>query len=391
MNEYKLKDLIDIKNGTKYSHLNEGNIPVYGSGGIMCFVDDFLFDGEAVLLPRKGTLNNIMFTSGKIWTVDTMYYALVNEKANPYYLYSYLQLLDLSHLDSGSALPSMTKSAYNELPIRLPEIGVQNKIAKVLSDLDAKIELNNKINAEIEAMAKLIYDYWFVQFDFPDENGKPYKSSGGLMVYNEELKREIPEGWEVGGFADIGTIIGGTTPSKSDSSNFTEYGDGTPWITPKDLSNNTGKKYVTRGEMDVTEKGIKSGSLKVMPAGTILLTSRAPIGYIAIARIGTTTNQGFKSIVPNSVFSSEYLYYTVQLYVDAMKQYASGSTFQEISGSVLKTIRIPIPPNSLVKLFTLKIESIFKEQDNREIQNEKLAELRDWLLPMLMNGQVKVN
>ena len=143
--------------------------------------------------------------------------------------------------------------------------------------------------------------------------------------------------------------------------------------------------------MDVTEKGIKSGSLKVMPAGTILLTSRAPIGYMAIARIGTTTNQGFKSIVPNSDFSSEYLYYTVQLYVDAMKQYASGSTFQEISGSVLKTIRIPIPPNSLVKLFTQKIESIFKEQDKREIQNEKLAELRDWLLPMLMNGQVTVN
>jgi type I restriction enzyme S subunit len=159
MNNYKLGDLIKIHNGTKYSHLEIGNIPLYGSGGIMSYVNDFLYDGEAILLPRKGTLTNIMYTNGKIWTVDTMYYATTNEKVNPYYLYCYLSILDLEHLDSGSALPSMTKSVYEDLEIKLPALPTQKAIAKVLSDLDAKIELNNRINRELEAMAKTLYDY----------------------------------------------------------------------------------------------------------------------------------------------------------------------------------------------------------------------------------------
>jgi len=108
-----------------------------------------------------------------------------------------LSLLDLAHLDSGSTLPSMTKASYNEIEIKLPKLNVQSSVAKFISTIDKKIELNNKINTDLEAMAKLIYDYWFVQFDFPDANGKPYKSSGGKMVYNEVLKCEIPDGWEV--------------------------------------------------------------------------------------------------------------------------------------------------------------------------------------------------
>lgn len=130
MEEYKLQDLISIKNGKKYDHLNKGNIPVYGSGGIMTYVDDYLYDGEAVLLPRKGTLNNIMYSKGKLWTVDTMYYALVNEKADPYYLYAYLSQLNLSALDSGSTLPSMTSTAYYSIPVKLPNKKTNKKSPK---------------------------------------------------------------------------------------------------------------------------------------------------------------------------------------------------------------------------------------------------------------------
>ena len=226
MIEYKLGDLIKIFNGKNYVHLKKGTVPVYGTGGIMCYVSDSLYDGKAVLLPRKGSLSNIMYTENKIWTVDTMYYATVNENiANPYYLYRYLTLLDLSCLDSGSTLPSMTKSAYNNLIINLPDIFIQNKIANVLSSLDKKIELNNKINKELEAMAKTLYDYWFVQFDFPDENGKPYKSSGGKMVYNEELKREIPAGWDINvkSIADlIKTNKGGDWGKANIEGNYTQ-------------------------------------------------------------------------------------------------------------------------------------------------------------------------
>jgi type I restriction enzyme S subunit len=389
MNRFKLKDLIKIHNGTKYSHLNDGTIPLYGSGGIMSYVDDFLYDGEAVLLPRKGTLSNIMYTNGKIWTVDTMYYATTNEKVDPYYLYSYLSILDLKHLDSGSALPSMTKSAYDSLEINIPDILIQKEVSKLLSDLDAKIELNNKINQKLEAMAKTLYDYWFVQFDFPNENGKPYKTSGGKMVYNEVLKREIPDGWKNGTLDDIGHIIGGSTPSKADSNNFC-CGTGTPWITPKDLSLNKGNKFITRGEFDVTAQGIKNASLKLMPKGTVLLSSRAPIGYLAISRSLVTTNQGFKSFIPDKGYTNLFVYYTVKTSIPTIINNAVGSTFKEVSGTTLKTIKISLPDKSILDLYNENVKSIFERQDLLELENQKLTKLRDWLLPMLMNGQVTI-
>ena len=145
------------------------------------------------------------------------------------------------------------------------------------------------------------------------------------MVYNAELKREIPEGWEAGNLDDIGTIIGGSTPSKANSEFFSEGGF-TAWITPKDLSLNKENKFITRGEFDVTEDGIKNASLKVMPKGTVLLSSRAPIGYLAISRESVTTNQGFKSFVPNKGFSTFFIYYTIQKMNPTIINNAVGST-----------------------------------------------------------------
>ena len=391
MTEFKLKDLLEIKNGRDYKHLSEGEIPVYGSGGLMRYVDESLYQGESILLPRKGTLSNIQYVNESFWTVDTIYYSIIDKsKAEPYYLYRYLTLLDLNHLNSGTGVPSMTFGAYYDIPIKLPNLSTQKQIAKVLSDLDAKIEVNNNINQELEAMAKTLYDYWFVQFDFPDANGKPYKSSGGTMVFNEELKREIPEGWEDGVFEDVANIIGGSTPSKADSANFTTE-DGTPWITPKDLSNNKGKKYITRGEYDVTEQGIKKGSLKLMPSGTVLLSSRAPIGYLAIAREAVTTNQGFKSFVPKAYFTSEFLYYQIKNKIPLIEARSGGSTFKEVSASTLKTIKIITPPEEVIKMYQTNAKPVFNKQNLLEKENQKLSELRDWLLPMLMNGQVTVS
>lgn len=390
MQKYKLRDLINIHNGSDYKHLMHGNIPLYGSGGLMGYVNDFLYDGEAILLPRKGTLDNILYVNGKFWTVDTMYYSTVHNEVDAYYLYCYLSLLDLSHLDSGSALPSMTKSAYYDVEVKLPDYSIQKQISSILSSLDKKIELNNKINQKLEAMAKMIYEYWFVQFDFPDANGKPYKSSGGKMIYNEELKREIPEGWGVKKFEDLADIIGGSTPSKAEPNNFSS--SAIPWLTPKDLSLNTMNKFISRGAIDVTDAGVRSASLRMLPKGTILLTTRAPVGYMAIARNPVTTNQGFKSFVPKSNlgYTSEYLYYLIKVNMDLIKKNASGSTFKEISGSVIKSLKTVSAPKQIIDEYTKIIKPIFDKQNLLEQENHKLTWLRDWLLPMLMNGQVKV-
>ena len=290
--------------------------------------------------------------------------------------------------------------SLNNYPINLPSTENQRKIAKVLSILDDKIELNDKINAGLEAMAKTLYDYWFVQFDFPISTGqaialgnpklegKPYKTSGGKMVWNEVLKREIPEGWEDEKIDDLGSIIGGSTPSKAIQENFTD--SGIAWITPKDLSLNIGNKFISKGELDVSERGLKEASLNILPKGSVLMSSRAPIGYLAINQNDCTTNQGFKSIVCNKAYSAEYVYYVLKQYMSTIEANSTGSTFKEISASVFKSISIAKPQLSTVKDFVKQINAVFEKQNNLENQNKQLASLRDWLLPMLMNGQVTV-
>jgi type I restriction enzyme S subunit len=289
----------------------------------------------------------------------------------------------------GSAQPNLLLRDLRAFQVSIhKERNQQESIAGFLSVLDKKIQLNNQVNIELEGMAKLIYDYWFVQFDFPDVNGNPYKSSGGKMVYNEELKCEIPDGWSNGSLNDLGDIAGGSTPSTKDTSNFAV--NGTPWITPKDLSKNIGNKYITRGEQGVSEQGIKSASLKVYPKDTVLMSSRAPIGYMAIAREGVTTNQGFKSFIPNKGYSSKFIYYTVKNAMKAIVQYSSDSTFKEVSGTTLKTVKVCLPKIEVSDTYSNKVGSIFERQNLLELENQRLVELSDWLLPMLMNGQVTV-
>lgn len=289
---------------------------------------------------------------------------------------------------SGSKVKHTSPERIYEVKVPLPTVSEQQKIVDLLDAIEAKIEVNNRINAELETMAKTLYDYWFVQFDFPDANGKPYKTSGGKVVYNPTLKREIPEGWCDGTLEDIGQIVGGSTPSTQNPENF--ISNGTPWITPYDLSHNQGNKFISRGAQDVSAEGIRDASLRKYPEGTVLLSSRAPIGYMAIARNEVTTNQGFKSFIPNQGYSAEFVYYTVNGSLKAITQYASGSTFKEISGATLKTVKVVLPKVKISEAFTNRVEPIFYRQDLIEKENEQLTQLRDWLLPMLMNGQVTV-
>lgn len=289
---------------------------------------------------------------------------------------------------AASIMPSLNEGMLLRLPLRFPKLEDQQNIAGVLSALDAKIDLNQRINAELEALAKTIYDYWFVQFDFPDAHGRPYQSSGGAMVWNDSLKREIPAGWGAGSLDDLGQIVGGSTPSTANSDHFGT--DMIPWITPKDLSNNKGNKFIARGETDVSAAGMRSASLTLYPAGTVLMSSRAPVGYLAIALNPVTTNQGFKSFVPSKGYGTSFVYYAVERSLPTIIQYASGSTFVEISAGVLKSVRAVLPSKSMTDAFCNLVESIVKRQQQAELENTELTRLRDWLLPLLMNGQVRV-
>lgn len=295
---------------------------------------------------------------------------------------------------------SLNEEIFSYLSVLLPSLDQQIKIGDFLYQLYEKIELNQRMNEELEGMAKLLYDYWFVQYDFPMSaacaaalgkphlTGHPYRASGGPMIYDETLKREIPEGWEVGSLNCLGEIMGGSTPSTKEEENFTTQG--TPWITPKDMSRNTGNKFISRGETDVSDEGIKNASLTLLPAGTVLMSSRAPIGYTAIARNPVTTNQGFKSFVPSKGYSTEFIYYTLNHQMKVIEQNASGSTFKEVSATTLKGIQTILPEASVRAEFAKVLKPILAQQDTLEQQNQELTTLRDWLLPMLMNGQVTV-
>lgn len=385
--EFKLRELLKIYNGTKYDHLNKGDIPLYGSGGLMSHVNEALYSGEAILLPRKGTLSNIMYVNESFWTVDTMYYAVVNDKlADAFYLYSYLSQLDLSNLDSGSTLPSMTKSAYESIVVKLPDLKIQKAVATILFNIRKKLETNNKINQELEAMAKTLYDYWFVQFDFPDQYGKPYKSSGGKMVYHPELKREIPEGWGVAKVEDIAQTGSGGTPK---STNVSYYSNGEiPWINSGELE----QTVITSTSNFITEEGLNNSSAKLFPSGTILVAMYgATAGKVSFLTFEASTNQAICAIMLTDIRMRYYLKNVIEDLYQYLVKLSTGSARDNLSQDMIKNIKVVIPSNDILDRFYDFSNNIIKEITKKQQENEQLTQLRDWLLPMLMNGQVKVD
>ena len=269
----------------------------------------------------------------------------------------------------------------------VPELQEQERIGALLTAIDSKIELNCSINRNLEALAKQLYDYWFVQFDFPDENGWPYKSSGGKMVWNEKLKREIPVGWEVKTIYDVAEVYNGATPSTTDEQN---YGGDVVWITPKDLSNQQ-QKFVYQGERNISKDGYDSCSTHLLPPNTILMSSRAPIGLLAIAKAELCTNQGFKNFVPKNANVSTYLYYYIQTHIKQIEQLGTGTTFKEVSRDDILKFLILKPSDEILNLWEAMIIAVNEKQLEIQKENENLTMQRDELLPLLMNGQITVN
>lgn len=275
-----------------------------------------------------------------------------------------------------------------ECTVWIPSLDVQKRIGRILTDIDNKIAINRQINDNLEAMAKQLYDYWFVQFDFPNEDGKPYKSSGGAMTYNERLKREIPIGWEVENLIDFAEIKNGATPSTAVEAN---YGGDIVWITPKDLSDQQ-SKFVYQGERNITKQGFDSCSTSILPTNSVLMSSRAPIGLVSIAKHEVCTNQGFKSFIPKSISDSIYLYYYINHHIKQIEQLGTGTTFKEVSRDDL--CKFPILTIGAKNIYVQWIELQNGIADKQLALTKEIAALtkqRDELLPLLMNGQATVN
>ena len=288
----------------------------------------------------------------------------------------------------GSKMPRGDKDQIMryELPTFTPV--EEENIGNMVVDIMSKININRQINDNLEAMAKQLYDYWFVQFDFPNEDGKPYKSSGGAMTYNERLKREIPIGWEVENLIDFAEIKNGATPSTAVEAN---YGGDIVWITPKDLSDQQ-SKFVYQGERNITKQGFDSCSTSILPTNSVLMSSRAPIGLVSIAKHEICTNQGFKSFIPKSISDSIYLYYYINHHIKQIEQLGTGTTFKEVSRDDL--CKFPILTIGAKNIYVQWIELQNGIADKQLALTKEIAALtkqRDELFPLLMNGQATVN
>lgn len=311
--------------------------------------------------------------------LEYFYYCLTNQP--------FLDILQRRAENRIGSFPQITFDLLSEYAFPIPPISEQKRISSVISTLDKKIALNRQINQNLEAMAKQLYDYWFVQFDFPNEDGKPYKSSGGAMVWNEKLKRDIPASWKTKAIEDIADVYNGATPSTINEQN---YGGDIVWITPKDLSDQK-QKFVYQGERNISQAGYNSCSTHLLPPNTILMSSRAPIGLLSIAKTELCTNQGFKSFVPKAENISTYLYYYLNIHIKQIEQLGTGTTFKEVSREDVLKFPILKPSDAILDLWEKQVSALNNKQFVIQKENEFLTKQRDELLPLLMNGQVSVN
>ena len=262
----------------------------------------------------------------------------------------------------GSSQPKLP--IYNIERFQIPDISIdiQMKIVEIIEGIDKKIKTNEEINKNLEQQAETLFH--------------------SLFVENVNLT------WKDGVLSDLGTVVAGGTPSKTKPEYYSEQG--IAWITPKDLSLNK-SKFISHGEIDISELGFSKSSATKMPTGTVLFSSRAPIGYIAIAVNEVTTNQGFKSVVPNENIGTAFMYYLLKFLLPTIEGMASGSTFKEISGAGMKSVPVVIPDNETIEKFNTFCTPIFQQQEVLETENSRLTDIRDALLPKLMSGELDVS
>ena len=357
--------------------------------------DNLLRNGKLqrddIVLTTRGTVGNVALYSqevpfSNIRINSGMVIIRVNKNFwHPYFVYlffqSHLFKKQISRLISGSAQPQLPISILETVSIPQLTLDEQKEIIFNIKSIDQKIQINNQINQELETMAKTLYDYWFVQFDFPDQNGKPYKSSGGKMVYNPELKREIPEGWGVDSLWNIANFYNGLAMQKYRPD--TNEDDYLPVIKIREMMNGF-TKDTEKARLDIPTEA-------VVESGDILFSWSATLEVIIWGKEKGALNQHiFK--VTSDTYPKSFIYFELKSYLKVFKSIAElrKTTMGHITQDHLKQAKIVVPPIEIISKLDAKLQPIMLKQQILENQNQELIQLRDWLLPMLMNGQVKV-
>ena len=400
-----LGELLEFQRGYDLpkSHFMKGSIPVISSNGILGFHNEARVKAPGITIGRSGTVGLPHFIEQDFFPHNTSLFVKDFKGNDPKYLFYLLKNLKLNERKSGSGVPTMNRNHLHPLLIKAYKDSTdQKKIAKVLSILDKKIELNNRINTELEAIAKTFYDYWFVQFDFPmseaqanalgksELKGKPYKTSGGKMVFDEVLKREIPEGWEV---LPLSLIL---------KSNYASIGKDNEFETIEYLDTSS----LTRNVVDVTEclnpktDKIPSRAKRIVKKNDILYSTVRPnlchYGIIKNPLENMVASTGFVQLSSKIDWLSNdlvYAFLTSSWITERLQQIASlaVSSYPSISPNDIFQLNIALPKKGEgLENIQSVLDTIYLKISVNQKQNQQLIQLRDWLLPMLMNGQVTV-
>lgn len=389
MGEWKekfLNEIITLEYGVGLPQENRknGDYPVYGSNGIVDFHIDFLVEGPGIIVGRKGSIGEICWSESNFWPIDTTYYVQPKNDVDLKWLYYKLKTLELQKLNSASGTPGLNRNDAYKIKISMPEIILeQSKIAEILTSIDNTIEQTEKIIAKYKRMKQgLLQDLLTKGID---ENGN-IRSEATHEFKDSPLGR-IPVEWEVSTLSNAGKIISGTTP---DTDNPNYWNGEIVWITPYDLSK-TPRMFIKTSERKISKKGLSACFSSIIPPYSIVISSRAPIGYFAIPTVEYVINQGCKSIILNEKIDNKFLYYQLNIIVKSMKRFGSGTTFTEISKRDLGKIKFVFPQKleeqKNIAEILLSIDLLIEKE---ETYLKKLISIKQGLMQDLLTGKVRV-
>ena len=369
---------------------HEGTVPVISSAGYSGSHDQYKCDGENVITGRYGTIGEVFYHKGKCWPLNTALY-VSNFKGNyPRYVYYLLKYVLKSATDGKdkSTVPGVDRNVLHQMNIPFCEgIRVQKEMVRILVDIDKKIETNIKINDNLAQQLRLLYDYWFTQFDFPDENGKPYRSSGGQMVWNKGLKRKIPESWRVVPLGEVSSFRNGINYDKNTSGDTTYH-----IVNVRNISSSS----ILLDERELDEICLPCAQTeKYLVSNESILIARS--GIPGAPRI--LYNPSEDIIFCGFIICATPVDSILQPYLMLFLKQLEGSTATQTGGSILKNVSqdtlrdllVPIPPKDILTHFNQRVALIYEFMHNNLEETSKLQNLRDWLLPMLMNGQATIS
>lgn len=393
MKDELLGKIFTLRRGYDLPHdkFELGNIPVAASNGIIGYHNVSKSKAPNITVGRSGSVGKVHFYNQDIWPHNTSLYVTDFKGNNERYIYYLLKLLDLSTICSNSVVPSLNPNFIYPLKVPYePKLIKQNKIVEILSSIDRKISLNRRINSTLEAMAKQLYDYWFVQFDFPNEEGKPYKSSGGKMVWNEKLKREIPEGWEVKSVNELCTSYRGVSYDKSD---LLSDNNGILVLRGNNIQNSAlvydnNVAYIPQHLVSEEQKIKRNDIVMTMSSG-----SKEHIGKCMLFKYDSKDTYGafltkFTNMdIPNIMF----LFFISDYCKAKIKVICNGTGINNLTNQTFDEILLALPTNELCNKFENIVEPYLSKRGANEQENLHLTSLRDFLLPLLMNGQVTIN